>query len=72
MYAKFTWDFYRLLSDEELALLTPHLIGARPNVYTFTKAVAEKLIDEQRGNVPVAIIRPSIVTASLAEPMPVK
>jgi len=59
-----------LFDDHQLALITPSLIGKRPNTYTFTKAVAEKLVEQERGNVPVVIIRPSIVTASHAEPFP--
>jgi hypothetical protein len=36
------------------------IIGNRPNTYTFTKAVAEQVLVEQSGNLPVAIVRPSI------------
>ncbi|KAH8354957.1 hypothetical protein KR093_002911 [Drosophila rubida] len=48
--------------------LTPRLIGKRPNTYTFTKALAEHMLLKEAGNLPVAIVRPSIVTASLNEP----
>ncbi|XP_049268844.1 putative fatty acyl-CoA reductase CG5065 [Rhipicephalus sanguineus] len=41
-----------------------------PNTYTLTKSVAESLILEERGEMPVAIVRPSIVTASIKEPLP--
>jgi len=67
-------DPYRLFNmidvcdDEQLALLEPKLVAPRPNTYTFTKSVAEKLIDLERGNIPTAIVRPSIVTASCKEP----
>jgi len=44
------------------------LIGEYPNTYTFTKAVAEQLFDKAHG-LPVTIIRPSIVVASLEYPM---
>ena len=44
------------------------LFEGRPNTYTFTKAVAEHYVNENRGELPVAIARPSIVTASLNEP----
>jgi hypothetical protein len=36
------------------------IIGNRPNTYTFTKALAEHVLVEQSGNLPVAIVRPSI------------
>ena len=41
-----------------------------PNTYTFTKAIAEHLVAERRGAIPVTIMRPSIVTASLTRPFP--
>jgi len=41
-----------------------------PNTYTFTKAMAECLIQRHKGSVPVAIVRPSIVGASWKEPVP--
>lgn len=40
--------------------LTPRLIGKRPNTYTFTKALAEHMLLKEAGNLPVAIVRPSI------------
>jgi len=39
-----------------------------PNVYTFTKALGESLLALQRGDVPLAIARPSIVETSIATP----
>ncbi|XP_037505642.2 putative fatty acyl-CoA reductase CG5065 [Rhipicephalus sanguineus] len=41
-----------------------------PNTYTLTKSLAESLLLEQRGDTPVAIVRPSIVTAAMNEPLP--
>ncbi|KAH6920856.1 hypothetical protein HPB50_028156 [Hyalomma asiaticum] len=41
-----------------------------PNTYTLTKNFAESLVLDERGNIPVAIVRPSIVTAALKEPLP--
>lgn len=34
--------------------------GDRPNTYTFTKALAEDMLIKESGNLPVAIVRPSI------------
>ncbi|XP_042907021.1 putative fatty acyl-CoA reductase CG5065 [Parasteatoda tepidariorum] len=57
--------------DEELVnVLTPHLLRGRPNTYTYTKALAETLLVEESGALPVAIVRPSIVTAAWKEPFP--
>lgn len=41
-----------------------------PNTYTLTKCLAEHLLIERRGDVPLAIVRPSVVSASWREPFP--
>ncbi|XP_037298319.1 putative fatty acyl-CoA reductase CG5065 [Manduca sexta] len=46
------------------------MIEGRPNTYTFTKALTETMISEKRGDLPVVIVRPSIVTPSIKEPFP--
>ncbi|XP_074533420.1 fatty acyl-CoA reductase 1 isoform X1 [Halichoeres trimaculatus] len=58
------------MDDELVSALTPKLIGERPNTYTYTKALAEYLVQQEAGNLNVAIIRPSIVGASWQEPFP--
>ncbi|CAN7998803.1 unnamed protein product [Ixodes hexagonus] len=58
------------MDDALVEAITPKLLGSRPNMYTFTKALAESLVAEERGNLPVAIVRPSIVTAAWQEPIP--
>ncbi|KAL6841165.1 hypothetical protein ACP4OV_029134 [Aristida adscensionis] len=40
------------------------------NVYVFTKAMGEMLLGHMRGELPVVIIRPSIVTSTIEDPMP--
>ncbi|CAH8353179.1 unnamed protein product [Eruca vesicaria subsp. sativa] len=40
------------------------------NTYTFTKAMGESIIHSQRGDLPVVIIRPSIIESSYKEPFP--
>lgn len=58
--------------DESLIQeITPKLIGDWPNTYTFTKALTEYLVQQEKGNLNAAIIRPSIVGASWQEPFPV-
>jgi fatty acyl-CoA reductase len=42
----------------------------RPNTYTFTKALAEQYIRDNRGDLPVAIARPSIVIGAWKEGVP--
>ncbi|GEL72431.1 SDR family oxidoreductase [Myxococcus virescens] len=45
-------------------------LTGHPNTYTLTKSVAEHLICERRGHVPVVIVRPSIVSAAHRTPFP--
>lgn len=40
------------------------------DTYTYMKFLAEQMIMELRGNLPTAIIRPSIIESSIAEPHP--
>lgn len=49
-----------------------HILAAtgHPNTYTLTKCLAEHLLAEQRGQVPLSIVRPSIVSASRRYPFP--
>lgn len=57
------------LPDELVDRITPHLVVHRPNTYTFTKALAEDMLIKESGNLPVAIVRPSIVLSSVREPV---
>ncbi|HEX2850376.1 MAG TPA: HAD-IB family phosphatase [Acidimicrobiales bacterium] len=41
-----------------------------PDAYAYTKALGERALLEQRGDVPVTIVRPSIIESALAEPVP--
>ncbi len=41
-----------------------------PDAYAYTKALGERALLGQRGDVPVTIVRPSIIESSLAEPRP--
>jgi HAD superfamily hydrolase (TIGR01490 family) len=41
-----------------------------PDAYAYTKALGERALIETRGDVPVSIVRPSIIESSLAEPRP--
>lgn len=43
---------------------TKMIIGDRPNTYTYTKAIAEDLIMTECEDLPVSIVRPSIVVSS--------
>jgi fatty acyl-CoA reductase len=41
-----------------------------PDAYAYTKALGERALLETSGDVPVTIVRPSIIESSLAEPTP--
>ncbi|XP_066999397.2 putative fatty acyl-CoA reductase CG5065 isoform X2 [Anabrus simplex] len=58
------------MDEELLDTITPKIVGQRPNTYTYTKAVAEHVLVSHGGNLPIAIVRPSIVTAAWREPLP--
>ena len=57
------------LDQASLQELKRNLLGARPNTYTYTKALAEWLLVRQARDLPLAICRPSIVVASRSEPL---
>lgn len=40
------------------------------DTYVFTKAMGEMLIDGLRGDIPVVIIRPSVIESTYKEPFP--
>ncbi|XP_043084144.1 fatty acyl-CoA reductase 1-like [Puntigrus tetrazona] len=63
-------DSLEWMDDKLVSLMTPKLLGERPNTYTYTKALAEQLVQQECGNLNVAIVRPSIVGASWKEPFP--
>lgn len=58
------------LNDEMLESLTPHLFGDRPSSYHYTKAMAENMVKAYASRLPIGIVRPSIITASVRDPMP--
>ncbi|EEC15483.1 acyl-CoA reductase, putative, partial [Ixodes scapularis] len=58
------------MDDKMMDTMSGFLLGQRPNTYTLTKALAESLVLDERERLPVAIVRPSIVTASWREPFP--
>ncbi|XP_006004394.1 fatty acyl-CoA reductase 1 isoform X3 [Latimeria chalumnae] len=63
-------DSLEWMDDSLINDITPKLIGERPNTYTYTKALAESVVQQEGGNLNIAIIRPSIVGASWKEPFP--
>ena len=46
------------------------ILKTYPNTYTFSKNMAEQIVASKCRDLPVAIVRPSIIGASLEEPYP--
>lgn len=58
-------------TDEDLMLLlSKQYTDFMPNTYTFTKALAEQIIDDNKDELPLVLFRPSIVISSMREPFP--
>ncbi|XP_071876807.1 putative fatty acyl-CoA reductase CG5065 isoform X2 [Bombus fervidus] len=51
-------------------LLEKRILKTYPNTYTFSKNLAEQIVANKCKDLPVAIVRPSIIGASLEEPCP--
>lgn len=58
------------MDEEVLNMMTPKYTTFMPNTYTFTKALAEQVIDDHKHEVPLVMFRPSIVISSMKEPFP--
>lgn len=57
--------------DEKLQeQILPHVMNGRPTTYHYTKALCENMLVEEGGNLPIVILRPSIVTSTYKEPLP--
>lgn len=60
----------QLLDAKLLEQITPEILNGHSNTYTFTKALAEDLLQKFKHDLPIAVVRPAIVLCSLQEPMP--
>lgn len=59
------------MDDELLNSMQTHLFNGRPSSYHYTKALAENLlVDAASHSLPIAIVRPSIITPAWKEPLP--
>jgi hypothetical protein len=54
----------RFLPEKAVEAMTPHLLKNMPNTYTFTKGLAEFYLMKEAADLPLAIVRPSIVGAA--------
>ena len=45
-------------------------MGFQPNTYVFTKALSEHVINEAALDLPIIIVRPTVVIGALEDPLP--
>ncbi|XP_046976795.1 putative fatty acyl-CoA reductase CG5065 [Vanessa cardui] len=57
------------MDEKQINLLTPSLLGPHPNCYTYSKRLAESLVEDAYNNLPTVIARPSIVCPAFKEPL---
>ncbi|XP_076382452.1 fatty acyl-CoA reductase wat-like [Megalopta genalis] len=57
------------LDDDKLLAIEATLRGKWPNNYIYSKSTAENVVLKYAGDLPVGIVRPSIVTATFHEPL---
>ncbi|KAL3271471.1 hypothetical protein HHI36_021957 [Cryptolaemus montrouzieri] len=62
-------ELIEMFDDEIIEKITPTLIGKWPNTYVFTKCITEDMIKQEGRNLPMAVLRPSIVIGSVNEPV---
>ncbi|XP_018571925.1 fatty acyl-CoA reductase 1-like, partial [Anoplophora glabripennis] len=58
------------MNEDVINSITPKILGDFPNTYAFTKALSESLVADEMDNLPVVILRPSIVIPVWKEPIP--
>ncbi|XP_071635270.1 putative fatty acyl-CoA reductase CG5065 [Temnothorax longispinosus] len=64
-------DICENLDDKTIGIIeNKRLISKHPNTYTLTKGLAEQIIMSKGRNLPIAIVRPSIIGAAYQEPFP--
>lgn len=58
------------MTDDGMEAMQKQVLGSQPNTYTYTKRLSEILVRDEYKNLPICIVRPSIVTPTFREPMP--
>jgi len=63
-------EYVDSLSRDQLEMMTPKLLRGKPNSYTFTKYLAEKVMEQNKKILSISIVRPSIVIGAWKDPLP--
>lgn len=58
------------MDHETITKNTEQLINGYPNTYTYTKNLAERYLERNRGNLRLIINRPTMIYGCVREPMP--
>jgi fatty acyl-CoA reductase len=62
---KKTIDICEKYDDDAISVFTQQYTGFMPNTYTFTKALAEQIVADEKDELPLVLFRPSIVISSM-------
>ncbi|KAL1117018.1 hypothetical protein AAG570_004346 [Ranatra chinensis] len=63
-------DVCRWMDDKTMDMVTPSLLKPHPNSYTYSKRLAEAVVNSFYPQLPAVICRPSIVCPTYRDPMP--
>ncbi|CAO1442158.1 unnamed protein product [Diamesa hyperborea] len=63
-------DLISWMDDDMIEKVRPFLQSPHPNTYTYTKRLTEIMVEDEYKNLPICIVRPSIVLASYKDPFP--
>ncbi|KAJ8982561.1 hypothetical protein NQ317_005032 [Molorchus minor] len=58
------------MDEKIIDSITHKILGDIPNTYAYTKALGESLVADEMDNLPVLILRPSIIIPAWLEPIP--
>lgn len=58
------------MTEEAMTAMQKSVLGSQPNTYTYTKRLAEILVRDEYPNLPICIVRPSIVSPAFQDPLP--
>ena len=58
------------MTDAAMEAVQKDLLGPHPNTYTYTKRLAEILVEREYKNLPVCIVRPTAVLPTYSHPFP--
>lgn len=63
-----TIEMAEKIDAEVLECLMPHFTNFQPNSYVYTKSMAEQICESYKNDLPITIVRPSIVVGTEIEP----